>query len=48
MGIEAVHGHVGSAHPKIGTHPLGPVSHVRQFIHDEQRSVGGVEILGAS
>lgn len=41
MLIHGVHGHIRTAHAKVGAHPLGPVTHVRQLIHGgEQRTEG--------
>lgn len=34
MLVQAVHGHAGSTHAEVWTHPLGPVAHVGQLIHD--------------
>lgn len=34
MLVQVVHGHAGSSHAKVWTHPLGPVAHIRQLIHD--------------
>lgn len=40
MGVDWVAGHVGTAtHSKVGTHPLGPVPHICQFVHGEQMRV---------
>lgn len=37
--IEGIHRHVGTTHSKVGAHPLRPVTHVCQLIHDVERKV---------
>lgn len=35
MRVHLVDGHIGASHAKVGAHPLGPMTHVRQLIHCE-------------
>lgn len=46
MLVEVVHGHAGSAHAEVGTHPLGPVAHVGQLIHGVRAEARAGQAVG--